>query len=269
MGCLDGKHALVTGGTSGIGCATARVLAGEGCRVTVCGRDPVRLEGAVTDLRASGAVEGSVADVCDEASMVRTVAAASGPDGLDIVVANAGIDPMVAFGAADVSAWRSLLETNVLGAAVTIRAALRQMEPEGRGQVVAISSLVTREGDGSNPVYAGTKHALEAIVDGLRRTSRGNGVRFTTIRPGVVATDMARSHPQERLDALARDLGLDPSAIGVLHGERLPPEMHAAIRALHGRILLPEDVANAVLYAVTQPPGVQIDDLSIRAVADL
>jgi NADP-dependent 3-hydroxy acid dehydrogenase YdfG len=187
---------------------------------------------------------------------------------LDIMVNNAGVSYPSGITDGKVDEWREMLETNVLALLVGCREAVRAMkrnEPP-RGHIINVSSNATRHDIGkTNQVYAATKHAVNAIGDGLRSEVHELGIRVTTLLPAMTLTNFARNWPQPVLDAAARFVGLDPEKEGVRQGEYLPQEgMDRTLREHPGLLLSPDDLANAVLYAVTAPPSVHIDEVLVR-----
>ena len=114
-------------------------------------------------------------------------------------------------------------------------------------------------------MYSATKHAVNAISDGLRQEVHDAGIRVTVVMPGGTLTNFGRTMPQEVLSNAARALGIDPEAEGVRHGEYLPQEgVERVLRERPGVFLSADDIAQAVLYAVSQPPSVQVDEVLVR-----
>jgi NADP-dependent 3-hydroxy acid dehydrogenase YdfG len=270
MGRLDGKVVVITGGSSGIGRATALALAAEGAAVAIGGRNASALEEVTGAIAATGGRSLTQAmDVRDEAQMVDLIDSAVQQFGrLDIMVNNAGVSYPSGITDGKVDEWREMLETNVLALLVGCREAVRAMkrnEPP-RGHIINVSSNATRHDIGkTNQVYAATKHAVNAIGDGLRSEVHELGIRVTTLLPAMTLTNFARNWPQPVLDAAARFVGLDPEKEGVRQGEYLPQEgMDRTLREHPGLLLSPDDLANAVLYAVTAPPSVHIDEVLVR-----
>ena len=270
MGKLDGKVAVMTGGSSGIGRSTALALAGEGCAVAIGGRKASALEEVAGAIGAKGGRSlTQQMDVRDEAQLIGLIDGAVQHFGrLDIMVNNAGVLYETSITDGSVEEWRDMLETNILGLLVGCREAVRAMKanvPPG-GHVVNISSNATRHDIGkTGQVYAATKYAVNAIGEGLRAELKGSGVRVTTILPAMTLTNFARNWPQEMLDVAARFVGMDPEKEGVRRGEYLPQEgIDRTLREHPGLLLSPEDLANAIVYAVTQPPSVHIDEVLVR-----
>ena len=270
MGKLDGKTAVVTGGSSGIGRATALALAAEGAAVAIGGRKASALEEVAGAIKAQGGrVLSQVMDVRDEKQVAALVDAAVQQFGrLDIMVNNAGVSYPGNIAEGDVDQWREMLETNVLALLIGCREAIRAMKTNGdglAGHIVNISSNAARATGPSGQVYSATKHAVNAISDGLRQEVHDAGIRVTVVMPGATLTNFGRFMPQEVLNNAARALGLDPEAEGIRQGEYLPKEgVERVLREHPGAFLSADDLAGAVLYAVTQPPSVQVDELLVR-----
>jgi NADP-dependent 3-hydroxy acid dehydrogenase YdfG len=241
-GRLDGKVAVVTGASSGIGEATAEALAAEGANVVVAARREERLHELV------GRIEGSSGrtlvipcDVTDEEQAHELVRRAVDEFGrLDILVNNAGVMLLSTVSKGLSDQWRRMFEVNVLGLLYTTEAAIEVFKRQQSGHIVNVSSLagrkVTRDSSG---VYAGTKHAVNAISEGLRQELLEENVRVTIVEPGAVETEL----PDHITDEEARE-----SLSGLMTLERLQAE----------------DIAGAIAYAATQPDRVSVNEILIR-----
>lgn len=190
---LNGKTAVVTGASSGIGEATARLLAREGCNVALAARREDRLKSLAAQLG-----EGALAvptNVTDPAACEELVSRAVERFGsVDVLVANAGLGLYGSIPDGDPEDWRRMFEVNVLGVLYTTRAAVRHMLERGAGDVVIVSSLSGRRVPGADgTVYAATKHALTAVAEGLRMDVSGRGVRVINVEPGLVRTEFPKS----------------------------------------------------------------------------
>lgn len=270
MGKLDGKVAVITGGSSGIGRATALLLASEGAAVAISGRNASALEEVAGKVKsAGGRVLAKQVDVRKERDIIDLIDNAAKEFGhVDIMVNNAGVSYPAPITEGNAEEWREMLETNILALLIGCREAVRVMKnntPPG-GDIVNISSNATKHDIGkSNNVYAATKHAVNAIGDGLRAEVHGTGIRVTTVLPAMTLTNFARNWSQEVLDGAARFIGMDPEKEGVRRGQYLPQEgVDRTLKEHPGLLLSPDDLANAVLYALTQPPSVHIDEVLVR-----
>jgi NADP-dependent 3-hydroxy acid dehydrogenase YdfG len=237
-----GQVALVTGASSGIGEATAWALAAHGIRVAVAARRADRLEALVERIREAGGESiALVADVTDEEqaqAMVRRTQEQWGR--LDILVNNAGLMLLGPIAGANTEDWRRMVETNVLGLLYASHAVLPIMQAQGSGHIVNISSLAGRIARAGSGVYNVTKWGVVAFSEALRQECVQDHIRVTVIEPGVVETDLAShiTHTAAREIALRRIQEITP--------------------------LQSEDVANAILYAVTQPAYVNVNEILIR-----
>ena len=269
MGKLDGKVAVITGGSSGIGRATAIAMAAEGAAVAIGGRKAEALEevaGIIT--KQGGKVLTQTMDVREETQVAALIDAAVSDFGrLDIMVNNAGVSHPGNISDGKVEDWREMLETNVLALLIGCREAVRAMkanDPPG-GSIVNISSVAARSTGDSGQVYSATKYAVNAISDGLRPEVHDANIRVTVVMPGGTLTNFGRTMPQEVLTNAAKALGLDADEEGVKHGEYLPSAgVERVLREHPGVFLAADDISNAVMYAVLQPHSVQVDEVLVR-----
>src|SRR5688572_29960747 len=230
MNQLQGKRALVTGASAGIGAATARALAAQGATVVLCARRRERLEALAEEL---GQAEVLTLDVRNAQAM----RAALADQAFDIVLANAGLGRGVdKLAAGDPDEWSEMLDTNVKGLLHTVRATLPAMLERGTGDVVLLGSVAGRQVYPGGNVYCASKHAVRALYEGLRLDAAGKGIRFTTVDPGLVETEFS----------LVRFRGDSERAKKTYTGLRC---------------LTPEDVADAILFAVTRPRHVNIGEI--------
>ncbi|MTD13408.1 SDR family NAD(P)-dependent oxidoreductase [Nakamurella sp. YIM 132087] len=234
---LSGKVALVTGGGSGIGLASARSLSEAGATVVLAGRTESKLRDAAAGL--PGPTHVVVQDISASDAGDKLVAAAIGAAGsLDIVLANAGL-----YLPGDI--WDSapddidrLISTNVSGLIQTVRAAVIALRAAGTGDIVVTSSVSGYQAIHWEPVYSASKHAVQAFVHGVRRQLQGSGVRIGSVAPGVVLNDLWQVTSEEEI----------------------------AAKVASGDGVRSEDVADAVLFMLTRPRHVQIRDLVILPV---
>ena len=235
---LEGKAVLVTGASSGIGEATALALSKAGARVALGARRTERL--AEIASRASGEVLTLEVDVTDEQSCRAAVAATVERfGGLDVLVNNAGLMLSGPILGADTTEWARMVRTNLLGSMYTAHAALPHLL-ERRGTLVQTSSTSGRTASAGGGVYAATKFGINAFSEALRKEVTAQGVRVVVIEPGFVATELTSHITDPSMRAVAQDL-------------------MSSIRTLE-----PEDVANAVLYAVSQPDHVAVNEILLR-----
>ncbi len=229
---LDGRVAVVTGGSAGIGLAIATRLSELGCRVVISARSTERSRRAAAGL--PGPAEAVTADVTDPRaadSVMRVAQDRFGP--VDIVVANAGIYLAGDVWTNDPDDIERLIATNVGGAVRTVRAALPGMVARGTGDVLITGSVSGTQVISWEPVYSASKHALHAFAHGVRRQLVGTGVRLGVIGPGVVLNGLWA----------------------------VSEETEIAERVSAGTGIRSEDVAEAAEFMLTRPRHVTVRDL--------
>jgi len=200
---LQGRHALVTGGGTGIGLAIARMLADKGAKVTITGR-----RGDVLAEAAAGhpGLFGLVMDVADEASVVEGCAAAIAARGpVTICVANAGIAEGKSMAKMDLAFWRNMMAINLDGAYLTIRECLGGMLAEGWGRTILVSSVAGIKGLKGAPAYTASKHGMIGLMRGLSEEYMGSDVTFNALCPGYTDTDIITRNTQ----SIAARAGID------------------------------------------------------------
>ncbi|MFH8630821.1 SDR family oxidoreductase [Streptomyces lydicus] len=236
------KTVVITGASSGIGEATARRLAAGGHRVFLGARRTDRLAaltGRLVDAGGTAAYRRvDVTDADDVCAFVDTARAAFGR--VDVMVNNAGVMPLSPLEALRVADWDRMLDVNVRGVLHGIAAALPVMRSQGGGHFVTIASVGAYEVSPTAAVYCATKFAVRALSEGLRQESGGD-IRVTVVSPGVTESELA--------DSLT-----DPQARRVMETYR-----SAALPAAA--------VADAIAYAVAQPPQVDVNELVVRPAA--
>ena len=241
-GRLDGKTAVVTGASSGIGEATALALASEGAKVAVGARRKDRLDGLVARIKdAGGQAQAFVADVSAEDQANKLISDAQAAFGsVDILVNNAGVMLLGSIGGADTEDWRRMIHTNVLGLMYATHAALPLMRAQGGGHIVNVSSVAGRTARAGSGVYNASKWGVGAFSEALRQEVYKDKIRVTIIEPGAVATELTHHIT-------------DQSA------QKRVQEWIKSMTPLES-----EDIAAAILYAVTQPPRVNVNEILIR-----
>jgi NADP-dependent 3-hydroxy acid dehydrogenase YdfG len=260
---LAGKTAVVTGASSGIGRAIAETLGAAGAHVYLAGRTALAMEASQKRIEAAGGrATCAILDVRDPASVRGLVERASRETGrLDVMVNNAGVSFPAPIVDAAVEDWRAMLETNVLALLVGCQAAIRAMRACGaEGHIVNISSIAAQRADSG--VYGATKHAVNCISSTLRGELEGDTIRVVTVMPGAIATNFARNFDPAFVAGFVKASGAE---VDVKRGERLPDgvleALPPAMRQLLGR---PEDIADAVLYAISQPIHVNVAEIVVR-----
>ncbi|MFD3654878.1 SDR family oxidoreductase [Streptomyces sp. NPDC058620] len=240
-GILQGKVALVTGASSGIGEATARTLAAEGAKVAIAARRTDRLDALRAELEAGGAtVLVLPLDVADEQAVHAAVASTVETLGsLDILVNSAGLMLLGPVEGADTTDWTRMMDVNVLGLMYMTHAALPHLL-RSRGTVVQISSVAARVVGRGSAAYNASKFAVNGFSEGLRQEVTERGVRVVVIEPGTVETEL-------------RD-----------HITHAPSKAAIQERVTKIRQLQSEDIAEAVRYAVTAPEHATVNEIFIR-----
>jgi NADP-dependent 3-hydroxy acid dehydrogenase YdfG len=225
----DSPVLLITGASSGIGAATARHAVDAGWRVVLTARREDRLAGLAEEL---GGEDHAVALRCDVTSFDDQEAAVKAAldrfGRLDAFLANAGFGAKRGFLEESVEHWKAMVDTNVLGAAYSVRAALAHFREQDAGHMLLMSSVAGRRVlPGS--LYAATKWAVTAIGEGLRAEIADGPIKVTLIEPGMVDTEFFENRPQNALE--------------------------------------PDDIARAIMYALSQPPHVDVNEVLVRPVS--
>jgi NADP-dependent 3-hydroxy acid dehydrogenase YdfG len=220
---------------------------------------------------AGASAETHVIDVRDVAQLRRLVDGALQSTGrVDIMVNNAGLSYPEPIVDADPEHWRTMLETNVFALLVGSQAAVRAMRACGAsGHIVNISSVAALQP--ASGVYGATKHAVNTITESLRRELMDEPIKIVTIMPGAIATSFARNFDPAVLEAMVASMGGgDGATPRFVQGERLPDALlEQAQQAMAEHLCTPEDVAEAVLWAVTRPAGVHLAEIVVRPNKDL
>ena len=265
---LEGRTAVVTGSSSGIGRAIAVRLGAEGAFVALSGRDEAALKEAAARIEASGGrTHVAVGDVREEGHVTGLVDAAVAATGrLDVMVNNAGISYLGPVLEGDAARWQEMFDVNVVALLVGCQAAVRAMRAcKAQGHIVNVSSIAAQRADSG--VYGATKHAVTCISHTLRRELEEDSIRVVDIRPGAIATNFARNFDPAFVANFVRATGMD---IEVRRGERLPDEVMEKLQPMMRQVLASaEQVADAVLYAVTQPIDVNVAEIVVRPAKQL
>jgi NADP-dependent 3-hydroxy acid dehydrogenase YdfG len=260
---LSGKTAIVTGASSGIGRAIAEKLGRAGAHVYLAGRTREAMDASKARIEKDGGratvVTLDVRDVAQTQELVRRAARETGR--LDVMVNNAGLSHPAPILAGDPEEWRVMLETNVLALLVGSQEAVRAMrECKAEGHIVNISSIAADRPDSG--VYGATKHAVTCISRSLRRELEEDAIRVIDVRPGAIATNFARNFDPAFVASFIQASGVQ---VEVKRGERLPDEVMEKLQPMMKRLLCsPEDIANVVLFAVTQPIDVNVSEIVVR-----
>ncbi|MDQ2078675.1 SDR family oxidoreductase [Xanthobacteraceae bacterium Astr-EGSB] len=241
MSRITGKVVAITGASSGIGEATARLLAAQGARVVVGARRNERLEALVADITASGGnARLHTVDVRsrdDVAGFIAFAEQAFGP--VDVLVNNAGVMPLSLMAELKTDEWERMVDVNIRGVLNGIAAVLPGMKARRRGHIVNVASIGAHVVFPMGAVYCATKYAVWAISEGLRQESPE--LRVTTVSPGVVATELGH----DISDASVRD----------------------SLSEWRKTSLSPDAIARAIAYAVAEADEVDVNELIVRPTA--
>jgi NADP-dependent 3-hydroxy acid dehydrogenase YdfG len=266
---LAGKTAVVTGASSGIGRAIAERLGRAGAHVTLAGRSQAPMEASAKTIQEAGGQARVVSlDVRDLAAMQELVRGAARETGrLDVMVNNAGLSHPGPIVEQEPEHWREMLEVNVLALLVGCQEAVRAMRACGaEGHVVNISSIAALNRESG--VYGATKHAVNCITATLRKELEEDSIRMVNVMPGAIATNFARNFDPEFLAGFGKMAGVEDFT--PTRGEKLPDEILERIQPMLKQLLAsPEDVAEAVLYAVTAPIHVNVAEIVVRPARQL
>ncbi|MEH1943338.1 MAG: SDR family oxidoreductase [Nostoc sp.] len=238
---VENKVIAITGASSGIGEATAKLLAKNGAKVVLGARRTEKLETIVEDIRANGGIaEFKALDVANRQDMKAFIHFALDKFGrVDVIYNNAGVMPLSPMNALKVEEWDAMINVNIHGVLNGIAAGLPIMEAQGGGQFINTASIGAHVVVPTGAVYCATKYAVWAISEGLRQESKN--IRVTTISPGVVETELGSDITEE-------------SAKG-------------ALKEFRKIALNPDAIARAVLYAVSQPDDVDVNEVIVRPTA--
>lgn len=230
----------ITGASSGIGAATARVLAARGAKVVLGARRLARLHDLAAQITAAGGVADTRAlDVTRQASIENFVAETMALHGrIDVLINNAGVMPLSRMDVLKVQEWQQTIDVNVMGVLYGIAAVLPLMQKQRSGHIVNVASIGAHRSYPGAAVYCASKFAVWAISDGLRQEVADEGIRVTTVSPGTTESELA-----EHIT--------DPTAA-------------EAMRAFRATVIPPDAIAEAIAYAIAQPAAVSISELIVR-----
>ena len=237
---LAGRVAAVTGASSGIGAATATALSRAGATLALAARRRDRLDALAEQLEGEASIH--EVDVSDEQQARSFIEQAHSEHGaLNTLVNNAGLMLLGPVATADTADWRRMLDVNLWGLLVCTHTALPLIAQSGGGDIVNVSSVAGRRADAGAAVYNLTKFGVHAFSEALRQEALHAGVRVTVVAPGFVDTEL-QGHNTE------------------------PVVLQAMAKAREhiGEVLAPEDIADAIVYAVTRPQHVCLNEVVVR-----
>ena len=238
---IEGKIVVITGASSGLGEATARLLSTKGAILVLGARRQDRLKALAETLASAGGKALTVTtDVTDPTQVKRLVDAAVGTFGrVDVMINNAGLMPQAPLELLKIDEWDQMINVNIKGVLYGIAAALPHMKEQKTGHFINVSSVAGHRVGPGFAVYAATKHAVLALSEGLRQEVKPYNIRTTVISPGAVATELPNSVT-------------DPAA-----AER--------IKKFYAEVAVPADsFARAVAYAMSQPDDIDINEILFR-----
>ncbi len=237
---IENKVVIITGASSGIGEETARVLAKNGAKIVLSARREDRLQKLASELGENIAyLKTDVSNLNDMNELVKLAKEKFGK--VDVIFANAGVMPGGNMSELKVSDWMSMVDINIKGVLNSMAAVLPEFIAQKSGHIIVTSSVAGTKSVPGNAVYAGTKHFVRVMLDSFRTESvlEGTNIRTTTIYPGAIKTELlnsiAPSETKSMVEEFYKNVGLEPEAI-----------------------------ANAVLYAVSQPDNIDVSDIVVR-----
>jgi NADP-dependent 3-hydroxy acid dehydrogenase YdfG len=241
---VEGKVVVITGASSGLGEATAKILAAQGAIVVLGARRKDRIQALAKELTAGGGKALAVAtDVADRQQVKNLVDAAVEAFGrVDVMINNAGLMPQALLERLQVDEWERMIDVNLKGVLYGIAAALPVMKQQKSGHFINVSSVAGHKVGPGFAVYAATKFAVRALTEGLRQEVKPYNIRTTVISPGAVATELPNSVTD--------------------------PEAADRIRKFYAASAIPADsFARTVAFAISQPDEVDINEILFRPTA--
>jgi NADP-dependent 3-hydroxy acid dehydrogenase YdfG len=239
---IENKVVVITGASSGLGEATARLLTAQGAKVVLGARRLDRLQALATEL---GLPEGAIVqtDVTQADQLQALVDQAVKLHGrIDVILNNAGLMPQSLFEKLKIEDWDRMIDVNIKGVLYGIAAALPYMTAQKGGQIINVSSVAGHKVGPGSGVYAATKHAVRALSEGLRQEMTPHNIRVTIISPGAVLTELADSITDAAVAGRVRDL--------------------------YERVGIPADsFARCIAFAMSQPADVDINEILFRPTA--
>ncbi len=243
---IQGKVVVITGASSGLGEAAARLLSAQGATVVLGARRSDRLQSLADELSGSGGKALAVAtDVTHRNQVKRLVDTAAQKFGrVDVMINNAGIMPRAPLERLTIDDWDRTIDVNIKGVLYGIAAALPHMKKQKSGHMIFVSSVAGHKIGPDFAVYAATKHAVRALAEGFRQEVKPYNIRTTIISPGAVATELPDSVTE--------------------------PDIAEKIRTYYDEIAIPaESFAQAVIFAMSQPEEVDVNEILFRPIKQM
>jgi NADP-dependent 3-hydroxy acid dehydrogenase YdfG len=241
---IKGKVVVITGASSGLGEATARLLSAEGATVVLAARRVDRIKGLADELEGQGGKAEAVAtDVTDRQQVKALVDSAVETFGrIDVMLNNAGLMPLAPLEDLKVDEWDQMIDVNLKGVLYGIAAALPYMKEQKSGHIINVSSVYGHKLGPDATVYCATKHAVRALSEGLRQDVKPYNIRTTVISPGAVATELLEHISDEKIQSATRDF-VDKIAVPA------------------------ETFARMVAFAINEPAEVDVNEILFRPTA--
>jgi NADP-dependent 3-hydroxy acid dehydrogenase YdfG len=237
---IEGKVVVITGASSGLGEATARLLSAQGASVVLGARRVDRLKSLADELTGSGGKALAVTtDVTSHDQVKRLVDTAVKTYGrIDVMINNAGLMPLAPLERLKIDEWNRMIDVNLKGVLYGIAAALPYMKQQQAGHFINVSSVAGHKVGPGFTVYAATKHAVRALSEGLRQEVKPYNIRTTIISPGAVATELPNSTSE--------------------------PDAAEHIRKVYEIAIPADSFARAVAFAISQPEDVDVNEILFR-----
>jgi NADP-dependent 3-hydroxy acid dehydrogenase YdfG len=237
---IEGKVVVITGASSGLGEATARLLSAQGASVVLGARRVDRLQALADELTGSGGQALAVTtDVTDCDQVKRLVDGAVQAYGrIDVMINNAGLMPQAPLERLKIDEWNRMIDVNIKGVLYGIGAALPYMQQQQAGHIINVSSVAGHKVGPGFAVYAATKHAVRALSEGLRQEVKPYNIRTTVISPGAVDTELPNSVTE--------------------------PDIAEKVRKAYEIAIPAESFARAVAFAMSQPEEVDVNEILFR-----
>jgi NADP-dependent 3-hydroxy acid dehydrogenase YdfG len=238
---IEGKVVVITGASSGLGEATARMLSAEGAKVVLGARRIERIQSLANELNKNSLSAIALQTDVTEAEQVKELvnAAVEAYGRIDVIINNAGIMPHSPLERLKIEDWNRMIDVNIKGVLYGIAAVLPHMTKQKAGQIINVSSVAGHKVNPGGAVYSATKHAVLAISEGLRQEVKPYNIRTTVISPGAVITELPNSATE--------------------------PDIAVGIKKFYDDVAIPADsFARAVIFAMSQPEEVDINEILFR-----
>ena len=238
---VEGKVVVITGASSGLGEAAARLLADEGATVVLGARREDRISALADELTRRGDKALAIpTDVTRRDQVQRLVDRAVEAYGcIDVLINNAGLMPLSPLDRLKVDEWDRMIDVNLKGVLYGIAAALPHMQRRKSGHIINVSSVAGHKVRAGGAVYAATKHAVRALSEGLRQEVKPYNIRTTVISPGVVLSELPTTASE--------------------------PDVSANLEKMYGELgIPPESFARAVVFAMSQPEDMDVNEILFR-----